>query len=272
MSKHVGFNVEGIDCVVKDERSFKSQLYIGSDAYASSRVVKSLSDLWDVAGAAATGGVLVSSTTVASTFFAPSGILGIIGIGTAVTPIGWVVAAAVVSGGAWYGVVSYCRDIQKDRVEEIPKFINTPLDILAISLFDLLAPLAICVANADGKVSDDEIQAIHNYFVAKWGYSPEFVDEGLVFIINNIEKYSVDEVAKSLAKFKKQSKDCNYKEMSRSILLFLRNIVESDGVIDDKELEVLSAIDHLFAVEGRNQFQVIKEKVSKPSGKFLKTH
>ena len=55
------------------------------------------------------------------------------------------------------------------RVEVIPKFINTPIDVLAIGLFDSIAPLSLKVAAADGKISPEELEVIKSYFVEGWG-------------------------------------------------------------------------------------------------------
>ena len=90
--------LEGIEEVVADRLRFKAKLAFGENAYASLRSINRGRELWDLLGAAGAGGSVASSSLVASTFFAPSGLLGLLGIGTAVTPIGWVAVAALASG------------------------------------------------------------------------------------------------------------------------------------------------------------------------------
>src|SRR6056297_677446 len=118
-----------VDDVVEDELRFKAKLGIGEDAYTSKRVTKSVFEAWDVAGVAATGAQVASSAFVAQKFFAAPGLLAAIGIGTAATPIGWIIAASVVSGGAWLGITRYLKD-DGGKTTVIPEFINTPLDVL----------------------------------------------------------------------------------------------------------------------------------------------
>lgn len=88
--------------VIANEEKFKLKLGIGRDAFVSLKAAGVVGKLWDVGGAAGTGVTVASSGAVASTFFG-SFWTGI-GLATAATPIGWVIGAAVVSGGAYYGV------------------------------------------------------------------------------------------------------------------------------------------------------------------------
>ena len=160
-----------VKAVVSDPLRFKAKLAIGEDAYGTLRFKNLANDFYEVIGGAGAGVAVAKSGIVATTFFAPQGFLGLIGLGgAAITPIGWVVAAAVLSGGAVFGVRRFLCDMTGSRVTVIPKFINTPIDVLAISLFDLVAPLALKVADIDGEVSVKERKRIKSYFVDEWGY------------------------------------------------------------------------------------------------------
>ena len=145
---------QDIDRIVVEPLKFKVKLAIGEDAYTSLRVKNAVVQAWDVAGVATTAAVVAKSSVVASTFFAPTGWLAALGIGTAVTPIGWVVAAGVLTGGAWFGITRHLKKASASKVTVVPKFINTPLDVLALGLFDLMAPLALKVAAVDGCVDE----------------------------------------------------------------------------------------------------------------------
>lgn len=94
-----------LDRVVADPLRFKRKLKIGAQAFALLRARDSLVAFWDTAGAVTAGAGIAQSSLVATTFFAPSalgGALSWIGFGAAAaTPLGWVVAAALVSGGAY---------------------------------------------------------------------------------------------------------------------------------------------------------------------------
>ena len=156
---------QDIETIVSEPLNFKAKLAIGEAAYTSLKLKNAVVQAWDVAGVATTAAVVTKSSVVATTFFAPTGFMAALGIGTAVTPIGWVIAAGVVTGGAWMGVTRYLKKASASRVTVIPNFINTPLDVLALGLFDLLAPLALKVAEVEGRIDNPERKLINTYFV-----------------------------------------------------------------------------------------------------------
>ena len=123
---------QDIETIVSEPLNFKARLAIGEDAYTSLKVKNAAVQVWDVAGVAATGAVVAKSSLVATTFFAPTGFLAALGIGAAVTPIGWVIAAGVVTGGAWVGITRHLKKASASRLTVVPNFINTPLDVLAL--------------------------------------------------------------------------------------------------------------------------------------------
>jgi hypothetical protein len=252
-----------VDAVVAEPLKFKAKLGIGENAYTSLRAKNAAFEAWNTLGTAtATAAAAAHSSVVASTFFAPSGFLGMIGIGTAVTPIGWVVAAGVVSGGAWLGITSYLKSATNNRVTVIPEFINTPIDVLGLGLFDLIAPLSLKLAAIDGNIDKSEYELITNYFINEWGYDQNFVDKGLNFIESRLSDFSIKEVARALAEFKIKNPDCNYKPMSQEIIGFLRSIMEADGVIDEREEMAIDAVKKIFKETGKFSLtQTVKKRI-----------
>jgi hypothetical protein len=252
--------------VITDHLRFKAKLAIGENAYTTLKFKNKLADFWEISGAVGTGAAVAQSTVVASTFFAPGGLVGLLGLGTAVTPIGWVLAAAVLSGGAVLGVRRWLGNATSDRVTVIPKFINTPIDVLAINLFDLLAPLAFKVAFVDGKITEDERACIQHYFIKEWGYDPAFVAAGMVVIEQNLEDFSIQELAKTFAEFSKANPDCNYQKMTEDLVAFIQRVVEADGIIDEREELALETIESIFLETGRifskEKLQKISDSVS----------
>jgi len=237
---------EGVESIVSEPLKFKAKLRIGDDAYASMRVKNKAFELWNAAGTAGLAVVVANSTTVASTFFAPTGVLAAFGLGTAVTPIGWVIAAGVVAGGGWIGITRYLKKVTDNRVTRIPDFINSPLDVLALGLFDLMAPLALKIAAIDGDIADSEIDTISDYFVKQWGFDRDFVQEGMAFTVSRLPEFSVKDLARSLGEFQKHNKDCNFKEMSRELVNFLREVMEADGRIDEREEMAIEKVQAVF--------------------------
>ena len=241
----------GIDNIVNDPLRFKARLAIGEDAYTSLRVKNAAVDAWDAVGAGVTAAGVAKTSAVAATFFAPTGFLAAIGIGTAVTPIGWVAVAGILTGTAWLGITRYMKNTTSSRVTVIPNFINTPLDVLALGLFDLLTPLALKVAAYDGNIDQSVKDQIRSYFVDEWGYDRNFVNEGMNFTESHLSEFTVKEIAQTLADFKMQNPDCNYEAMSRGILGFLHNVMEADGRIDEREELAIEKVRSIFKETGK---------------------
>lgn len=242
---------DDVDSVIQEPIKFKIKLNIGEDAYTSLRLKNLAFETWDTAGAALTAASIAKSSAVASAFFAPKGILAVIGIGTAVTPVGWIIAAGFVAGGTWLGISRFTKKSSTDRVTVIPNFINTPIDVLGLGLFNLIAPLAMKIAHIDDDFDKKEKDLISNYFINEWGYDPKFIDEGLVLIESKIREFSIKELAQTLAEFKNKNPDCNYKSMSQEIIKFLKEITEADGRVDEREEMAIERVEAIFKAAGK---------------------
>jgi len=166
-----------------------------------------------------------------------------------------VAVAGIITGTAWLGITRYMKDSTSSRVTVIPNFINTPLDILALGLFDLLVPLALKVADIDGNIDQTEKNQIRSYFVDEWGYDQSFVHEGIKFTESRLSDFTVKEIAQTLTDFKKENKDCNYEAMSKGILEFLHNVMEADGRIDEREEMAIERVQSIFKETGKISFK-----------------
>ena len=254
---------DGIEEIVSDTLRFKARLAIGEDAYTSIRITKKASEMLQGAAAAGTFVIGASSTLVASTFFGPTGTLAFLGIGTAVTPVGWLIAAGIVGGGGWIGVSRYIKRASGSRVISIPEFINNPVDMLALSLFDLIAPLALKVAATDDDIDPAEREAISWHFIKDWGFDPTFVQKGMAETERRLPEFSVEALARTLAEFKKCNKDCHYEEMSRELISFLRQMMAADGRIDHREEAAIEEIQAVFKDVACFKFNALRKKTSR---------
>lgn len=237
---------ESVETIVYDPLRFKAKLAIGEDAYTTLRMKNYVFELWDAAGVASAAATMARSSLVATKFFAPTGVLASLGIGAAGTPVGWVIAAGIIAGGGWVGITRYIKQSTRDRVTVIPEFINTPIDVLALGLFDLMAPLALKVASIDGSIDASEKTVISSYFVTQWGYGSEFVREGMAFTEQRLSGFSIKGVAQSFGEFAMQNKDCNFKAMVKEIIRFLHEIAFADGRIDEREEMAIDKISSVF--------------------------
>lgn len=219
--------------------TFKARLGIGEAAYGSLTTGRALADLWHVGASAAAGGAVAGAAAAPSTFL--GGLSVALGLAAA-TPIGWVVGGAAATGALSWGVLRLWRGYTGSRVEVVPKFINTPLDLLGATLFDLMAGLAVLVARDAGHLDEAERETIRDYFTTGWGLAPDYIAAALPLIEESTEGKSVEEVAQVLAEFKRQNPDCNYQTMSAGLIAFLTEIAEADGAVSEAEQAAIDRV------------------------------
>ena len=229
----------GIDSPLSHPLCFKKELHIGAGAYRSLTIKKRVLTLVRPLGAAGVGALVASSSAVATTFF-PAGILGALGLATAATPIGWVIGTAVFSGAAWTLVSKKLDDLSSNRVVEIPKFINTPLDLLAVSIFDLVASLAVKLATVDGGFHERERIRIIRYFVDTWGYDERFVKSAIDMASES--DLELGDIVENLVEFTRSNPDCHAPAILQNVLAFMHEVAEaSDGVRECERRALLEA-------------------------------
>ena len=242
---------EGIEQVIEHPMYFKKKLGIGEGAFANlvkRRRVEIGVRVLETAGAFTTGATVAGSTTVATTFFAPTGLLATLGIGgVAVTPIGWVIASGFALSAGYYIISEYSRSGREDRVDVIPKWLNTPLDVLATDLFSLFAPLGLkAAAVVDGGEEERERAYIENYFVSEWGYSKKFIQEKLPEIESIYDSFHAVDLVNNLIKFQKGNPDCNYEAMSKELVAFLTEVTRADERIDESEVIFIQWLENML--------------------------
>lgn len=245
--------------VVSDTNKFKLKLGIGEDAFTSLKLAKTLQSLWDLKGMAGAGAVAAASPAVASTFFASTaGPLSFLGIGAAATPVGWVMGAAVLSGGAYYGAMRMLGKFNSSRVDTIPKFINTPIDLLGATIFDMMAGLSLKVSSLSDPIENVERDAITGYFVEEWGFSDEYVLAALPIIETSIQDKRLKDMAGSLAEFQLENPDCNPNQMKKDIKSFLEEIAFADGDYSEVEELAIEAVENILSHSLAGHRQITK--------------
>lgn len=238
---------ESYPCVVKTPDLFKMKLGIGEEAYQYLRLQKNLLAFLEAGSFGLTGSTIASSAVVAQTFFSGSGFWAFLGIGTAATPIGWAIAAGVLSGIAYFGLSNIYKKGKDGKVIIVPKFINTPLDLLAVGLSDMILPLALELANADGEVTEPERENIIDYLVSDWGYDRQFIIDRLKNIETLPSKKSLKLLATSFAQFLKNNPDCNHTHISQEIIEFLDDLSRADRIYSPQEKEYIELVKGYFS-------------------------
>jgi hypothetical protein len=219
--------LEGVTQVVAEPLRFKAKLAIGENAYASLRMINRTREIWDVLGAAGAGAALAKA--------------GALGLGAAATPVGWIAVAALASGGACYGLYRWMGNTKGERVIEIPKFLNTPLDTLGLALFDLIAPLALRLAAVDGEIEPAERAALIAHLVDEWGLDAGFVTRAIAQIEPGVMQGSVEDLAAELSAFLHGNPDCNHKAIATDLGQFLSTLLEAGGPLSSAEEEALAS-------------------------------
>ncbi|MBH9575439.1 hypothetical protein [Inhella proteolytica] len=200
----------GVATVIRDPLRFKARLAIGEDAYAELRTTRSLRQWWDVLGAAGTGAALTKGALAAA---------------VGASPIGWVMLGALASGGAWYGLHRHLAGQQAERVTVIPNCIQTPLDLLGLMLFDLVAPLSLKLAALDRQLDTDTRQRLSDWLVEGWGYEPAFVAQGLALLEPQLQQVQIRDLAQALAQLLHGNPDCQPEAMAKELLRFQRELL-----------------------------------------------
>ncbi len=226
--------------LVDDPLRFKAKLHIGDDAF---QVLSSFDTFNTMIGAGSAGAAIASSSYIASAFFG-QGLLYSVGLVAAATPIGWVVGAGVGAAGLAFGIKKAWSDDKSGRVLTVPKYINTPIDLLALRLTELMIPIALKIAYADRSIEQSEINKILNYFSNEWGLNQQLVKQMIDDNIESVGKLRYKDLASSIVAFTAENKDCNQLEMCKDLLGFVEEITGADGVVCEREEIELDFLRH----------------------------
>ena len=229
-----------VDRVVADPMRFKARLEIGEKAYTSLTLADRISEGWNVVGSAMMGAAVMRSSVVVATFFGHTGWLGTSLF--AATPIGWVVAGAVAFGGVCYKAMQFHRKLESNRMDKVPKFINTPLNFLAMGLCDRMMPLALKVAVADGGITDDEREVLKEHFVDEWGYDRHYIDAAMQLIEGHFDECTIQQLTEGLRYLTKENKDCNHDKVWEGFIKLLCEVADANGETHEKAKERIQEI------------------------------
>ena len=227
--------LKGVDEVVADPLRFKAKLAIGEEAYASLRLINRGREVWDVLGAAGAGAAVAKTGLVASL------------LGASATPIGWVAFAALASGGACYGMYRLLSSTKGERVIEIPKYLNTPLDTLGLALFDLIAPLSLRLAAVDGTIEAAERQYLVDHLIGDWGLNRAFVEQSVAAVEARLGGSDLAAMAAEGAEFLHLNPDCTPPACALPGGVCWRALPAAGGRRPPPETEALDTVVRLLA-------------------------
>ncbi len=254
------------ELVVVDTNKFKIKLGIGEDAYTTQKLKNLFDTVMDAKEAVGVGsaGAATVSTLIPA---ASTGLLtkAAVAVGLASAPataplaLAVIATAGVLSGGAYFGAKRMLLGAGSSNVETIPKFINTPIDLLGAALFDMIAGLAMKVAEFSAPIDDAERETVVNYFFEEWGIAPGYARRALPLIELQIKKQSLKEMARTLAEFQIDNPDCNPDAIRKNICQFLDELAHADGEFDEKEALAIEAVEREFATTLSPQSQLMRK-------------
>jgi len=259
---------DGKESIINEPLRFKVKLGVDESAFEFlgakehlATFTKALRFGWDASK-------LARSPGVAGSFFARSSILSTLGLGAATTPIVWILAAGVLSGAAYVGVRQLFVRSKDTHQVIVPPYINTPLDVIAVALMELMLPVSLKVANSDNVISKKERAVFRDYYVDQWGYNSLFLDRMITEYEENLDSISFAALSKSLKEYCRSNPDTDPKIILDDFLAHVTEVIEANGDVGKKELDQLNYLTHLMTQAAENSqiemaLQAAKSGVSK---------
>lgn len=252
-------NFDKVERVIANDEKFKARVGLGAGGYTSLKLADLTSHLYGLHGVVGTGATVGSNV---ATWFLPKGLTALLTLNPA-SPIPYIIGGSVAAGGLYCGVIWLYRSYYEGRVDEIPRFLNTPVDILGASFLDLVGSLAIKVASIDGHIHERERKVIADYFVEEWGYDRAYTTRALDLLEETTEQQRVSEMAATLAEFARTNPDCDFSKIQQGLSALLTEIAEADGKIDEREEMAIERI--IAALEQENStYSSIKRVAAVP--------
>lgn len=227
-----------VDSVVEDSEKFRRKLNIGADAFKYLKKAENLGSFVQILSA---GGLAALGANTA--WLSSLGVLGTIGLKISLvsTPIGWVALAGLAGSALVYGAKKTYGTVRNESITEVPKFINSPIDVLAVSITGLIIPILLKISHADKDYSQDERTAIINYFVAEWGLNHRYVEDILKSHEEELADFNYSEIESKIDLIVKTG-DMKREVLLAELLKVCDDVMASDGVICEHEKSELDKL------------------------------
>lgn len=233
--------------IIENELQFKRKLNIGDEAYS---YLTNAKNLHDFVGALVGGGAIS-----AFSYLGWMGSLGVVSqlglaIGVVATPIGLIALAGGVGAASAFAITKLRKQVDDSAYTKIPKFINTPLDVLAVNILEAIGPLAVKIALADGHFDQSEKKHIIKFLSSEWGYNKDFINAEINTFIERSFDYSYSTLREYLDDTFIENKEINVPNLKEHLIELAEEIVILDGVITEDEMhEILLLKEALFRPE-----------------------
>ena len=234
---------EDVQTVIDDDFKFKKKLDIGDEHFTYLNNGKNLMDF----GESLLGGVGIGGVTAAA-WYAGLGFGGkaLLTVGLITQPVGWVIGAAALGAAGVFGFKKaqgkFIKKAEDELLTKVPKFLNTPLDLLGLSIATLMLPVSIKMAHADGNFCHMEKSQIIKYFIDEWGYNYDFIAALMQAQESKMEDFSYKKYAKTLKSVCGKTSEFKQDQLIEEILDFQKEIILMDGEVHPAEEKELAAL------------------------------
>jgi len=225
---------------------FKEKLGIGDRTYGWIRKREMLTTYSEAVGIGSAAYAAASSSVVATTFFAPTGFLAGLGLVSAATPVGWLIGVGLATGAGYVALSSLLERPKDKHVVVVPKYINTPLDVIALSLIEVMLPMSLKVAMSDGDLDERESMLIKHYYVNQWGYDAVFIERMSQEYLEHLNEIRFEPVADAFNLYLHDNPDCDPGFIINGLLGHLREITQQGDVNKQAETLALKELESLL--------------------------
>jgi len=234
------------DSVLDDDIKFKIKLDIRDNVFQK---LKASQDIAEVIGAgAAAGGIMGAYWLANLSLFGKAAFL----MGISTSPVGWIFGAGALAAGGAYVMKKFRKTVEEKTTVQAPKFLNSPLDVLASNVAKILILPVMKVAYADGNINDSERKNLSDYFTGEWGYSLDFISFLISSTESELSRFDYKSYRDSLLRICRESKgDVIYDKLVNELFSFLRRIIDSDGIISAKKQAELTNFESFLAPKSK---------------------
>ncbi|MEM6483963.1 MAG: TerB family tellurite resistance protein [Pseudomonadota bacterium] len=255
-----------IDAVVANPDQFRRKLGIGREAF---RLLSAVENTGSYVSAISSGAGAAGVSYAA--WLSSLGVFGQVGLalGVVATPVGMVGAAGAVGAGTFLLTHRLLKRLRRETVEEVPKFINSPLDLLGISISEILAPTLCKIVLADDDVTETEVARVRSYLIDEWGYDETFVAPLLQFDARHSDEWSWDQLGGAI-KSVDATGDIKALDFSRELMRIAEEVAGSDGVVCKSELAQLGLLREALGLKKERGLRVKSRAVMAKMGLRLR--
>lgn len=217
--------------VVQDADKFRQKLDIGAEAFKKLTTAEKAGEaLLALSATGAGSGVLFAG------WYASLGMLAKVGlaVGLVATPYGPMAIGGSLAAMVLLLVRKFYKSIKKDVVVEVPKFINSPIDVLGVSICSLIYPVVLKIAHADNSVDEPELDVIKKYFVEQWGISAPYVDQLHHEVKSKAAGYTYKQLRAEISQVEKTG-DVKAETLAQEIVAIAEDVMRADGRVHESE-------------------------------------